>query len=226
MNILENIIVITSIINIPDKPFSYTPIRSIYSRIERFEQTKYTIQTIKNKIPNNKIIVIECSELNEEENEYMNDNVDYFINLYGNADLEKYIFGMSKSMGENTLLLTVINYLKENNIQYNNFYKMSGRYWLTDNFNYDNFNNDKITYTCEKSDVNYIYTCFYKLNSKHIDLYVNFINTNKELLMNCICAEVFFGKFLNSVDQCEKNGIKMSGVAGYIAVWNDYFLEY
>jgi hypothetical protein len=226
MTILENITVITSIINIPDKPFSYTPIRSIYSRIERFEQTKYTIQTIKNKIPDNKIMVIECSELNEEENEYLNDNVDYFINLYGNADLEKCIFGLSKSLGENTLLLTAINYLKENNIEYNNFYKMSGRYWLTDNFNYDNFNNDKITYVREKNDVKDVYTSFYKLNSKHIDLYVNFINTYKELLMNCICAERFFVIFLHTVDECEKNQIEICGVAGYIAVWKNRLLEY
>jgi hypothetical protein len=226
MNILENITIVTSIINIPDKPFSYTSTRSIYSRNERFEQTKYTIQTIKNKIPDNKIIAIECSELNEEEIEYINNNVDYFINLYGNVDLEKYIFGISKSMGENTLLLTVINYLKENNIQYNNFYKISGRYWLTDKFNYDNFNNDKITYVCEKNNVNDVYTSFYKLNSKHIDLYVNFINANKKLLMNCICAEIFFGIFLNTIDECEKNKIEIAGVAGYIAVWNNYFLEY
>ena len=88
----KNIVVVTSIINIPDTPFSYTSTRSKYGRKERFEQTKYTIRTIKNKIPDSEIMVIECSELDEEEIEYMNENVDYFFNLYGNIDLEQYIF--------------------------------------------------------------------------------------------------------------------------------------
>lgn len=223
---IKNIIIITSIINIPDKPFSYTPNRSLYNRDERFEQTKYTIKTIRNKIPDNKILLIECSELNDEEKEYINENVDYFINLYGNEELENKIFGLSKSLGENTLLLNAINYLEENNIKYENFYKMSGRYWLTDNFNYENFNNDKVTFVSEKNNKLDIYTSFYKLNYKHIELYTNFIKNNMNLLEQCICAEIFFGVFLGTINEGEKNNIDMAGVAGYIAVWNNYFLEY
>lgn len=224
---IKNLIVITSIINIPNnKPFSYTPNRSLYNREERFEQTKYTIKTIKDKIPDNKILLIECSDLNDEEKEYVEENVDYFINLYGNDELENKIFGLSKSMGENTLLLNAINYLKENNIIYENFYKMSGRYWLTNNFDYNNFDNEKITYVSEKSNKLDIYTSFYKLNYKYIDLYVKFIKDNMNLLEQCICAEIFFGIFLSTIDECDKIDLEIGGVAGYIAVWNNYFLEY
>ena len=46
------------------------------------------------------------------------------------------------------------------------------------------------------------------------------------LLEQCICAEIFFGVFLGTIDEGEKNNIDMAGVAGYIAVWNNYFLEY
>lgn len=226
MDIFKNVIVLTSIINIPDKPFSYTPIRSKYSRDERFEQTKYTIKTLKNKIPDSKIFLIECSDLNDEENEYIKENVDFFVNLYGNAELETLIFGISKSIGENTLLLNAIKYLEENNIKYENFYKISGRYWLTDNFNYENFNNDKISYASSKTNENDVYTSFYKLNIKHIATYVKFIIENMSLLEKCICAEIFFGIFLSTVDDSEKNKIPFVGVAGYIAVWDNYFLEY
>lgn len=224
---IENLIVITSVINIPNKPFSYTDVRSIYNREERFQQTKNTIITLKNKIPNNKILLVECSELNQEEIEYINKNVDYFINLYGNADLEKYIFGLSKSLGENTLILGAIDYLIDNNIQYQNLYKISGRYWLTNNFDYNNYNNEKIIYVHEKNNKNDIYSSFYKLNVKHIKSYVDFIINNKELLVNCICAEFFLGLFINNhVDETEKIKIEFAGVAGYIAVWNNYFIEY
>lgn len=223
---MKNIIVITSIINIPNKPFSYTDNRSLYDRSERFEQTKYTIKTIRDKIPDSKILLIECSDLNNEEIEYITENVDYFVNLYGNAEIETKVFGLSKSMGENTLLLNAINYLHENDIKYENFYKMSGRYWLTNNFNYDNFNNDKITFVTDKNNVNDVYTSFYKLNYAHINAYINFINDNMKILSECICAEIFFGIFLTTIDNSEKNKIEYAGVAGYVAVWNNFFIEY
>lgn len=223
---IKNMIVITSVINIPNLPFSYTETRTVYDKNERFEQTKNTIKTIRDKIPDNKIMLIECSELNEEEIKYINENVDYFLNLYGNTDLENYIFGLSKSLGENTLILNAIDYLNENNIKYENFYKISGRYWLSDKFNYDNYDNDKIIYVCVKNNKYDVYTSFYKLNVKHIKLYIDFIIKNKELLVNCICAEIFFGLFLEYVDECEKMNIEFAGVAGYIAVWNNYFIEY
>jgi hypothetical protein len=223
---IKNIVVITSIINIPNLPFSYTQTRSVYNRNERYEQTKITIKSIKDKIPDNKIMLIECSELNEEEIEYMNKNVDYFFNVYDNSILKEHIFGLSKSMGENVLLLCAIDYLKNNNVEYENFYKMSGRYWLTDKFNYDNYDNDKIIYVHEKNNKNDIYTSFYKLNIKQMNSYIDFIINNKELLEKCICAEIFFGIFLRQIDDCEKNVIEFAGVAGYIAVWNNYFIEY
>lgn len=223
---IQNIVVITSIINIPNKPFSYVSTRSIYDRSERFEQTKYTIKTVKNKIPDSKIMLIECSDLNEEENEYMNENVDYFINLYGNSEIEEKIFGLSKSLGENTLLLNAINYLKENNIKYENFYKISGRYWLTNNFDYEKFNNTKIVYVSEKNNKNDIYTSLYKLNHRHMDVYENFILNNIETLEKCICAEIFFGFFLSILEEDEKNDIGHAGVAGYIAVWDNRLVEY
>jgi hypothetical protein len=223
---IKNIVVITSIINIPNLPFSYTQTRSVYNRNERYEQTKNTIKSIKDKIPDSKIMLIECSELNEEETEYINKNVDYFFNVYGNSILEEHIFGLSKSMGENVLLLCAIDYLKNNNVEYENFYKISGRYWLTDKFNYNNYDNDKITYVHEKNNKDDIYTSFYKLNIKHMKTYTDFIINNKELLKMCICAEIFFGIFLREIDDCEKVVLEFSGVAGYIAVWNNYFIEY
>ena len=63
-----NLVLITSIIATPNIPLSYTPTRSVFTHNERFEQTKYTIQSIKEKIPNAKIFIVECSFLTEEQN--------------------------------------------------------------------------------------------------------------------------------------------------------------
>jgi hypothetical protein len=222
---IKNLIVITSVINIPNLPFSYTSVRSVYNRNDRFEQTKNTIKSIRDKIPDSKIMLIECSDLNNEETEYIKNHVEYFLNLYGTENnFEKYVFGLSKSMGENTLILQALEYLKLNNITYENFYKMSGRYWLTDNFNYENFNNNKISY-CDVFNYEYeAFTSFYKLNTKHINSYVNFIKNNQDLL-NYMDAEIFFKKYLNTIDEDEKNKINSLGIAGYIAVYNNFLFE-
>jgi hypothetical protein len=224
---IQNLIVITSVINIPDLPFSYTTTRSVYNKNERFEQTKNTIKSIRDKIPDSKILLVECSELNDEETEYIKNHVEYFINIYGTEhNFEKHVFGLSKSMGENTLILQALEYLKLNNITYENFYKISGRYWLTDNFNYENFNHDKIAYSCTLAGDNDIFTSFYKLNSKHINSYIEFIKNNQHLLINYVDAEIFFGMYVNTINENEKKKISFSGIAGKIACWNNYFLEY
>ena len=43
---LMNIILVTSIINTPQTPLSYTNIRSVYNRQERFDHMKHTIKNI------------------------------------------------------------------------------------------------------------------------------------------------------------------------------------
>jgi hypothetical protein len=56
---------------------------------------------------------------------------------------------------------------------------------------------------------------------------VDFIIKNKELLLKCICAEIFFNLFIDyHIAESEKIKIEFAGVAGYIAVHNNYLLEY
>ena len=47
-----NLVLITSVVCTPNIPLSYINTRSCYTHDERFEQTKKTIKTIKEKIPN------------------------------------------------------------------------------------------------------------------------------------------------------------------------------
>ena len=68
----------------------------MYNRNERFEQTKKTIQSVKEKLPNIKIMIVECSNFNEEENNYFKENCDYILNLWEKKELHNNIFGTSK----------------------------------------------------------------------------------------------------------------------------------
>src|SRR6056300_795193 len=89
---MNDLVLITSVINTPNVPLSYSKTKSVFSRKERFTQTKNTIVSIKDKIPNCKIIIVECSDLNTEEQEYLSINCDYILNLWEKKELHNNIF--------------------------------------------------------------------------------------------------------------------------------------
>ena len=61
----KNLVLITSVIHTSSNPLSYTPCRSVFSPQERFTQTKKTIQTVRESIPDVQILLVECSVLTE-----------------------------------------------------------------------------------------------------------------------------------------------------------------
>jgi hypothetical protein len=217
---MNNLVLITSIINTPNIPLSYTNVRSVFSHEERFIQTKKTIETIKKNIPNVKIIMVECSSLTTEQNTYLLSNVDYFINLIDNQEEQKNIYSMSKALGEGTMTMCAINYIISNNIQFDNLFKITGRYWLSDNFNYHNFDNDKIVVTniCGVS----TNTSLYKLNKKYVDIFYQFLFSNIDNMCKCIGYETLFSSFLKTVDASSIVVLNKIGVNGFISVSNDF----
>ena len=219
---MNNLVLITSVICTPNNPLSYTNIRSVYTHDERFEQTKKTIETVKQKIPNVKILMVECSNLKEEQEKYLLNNVDYFINLIKQEKSRNNIFSKSKSLGEGTMTIEAINYIIKNNILFDNFFKITGRYWLSDNFNYLNFNNSNIIVHNIHNDINNICTSLYKLNKLNIiDLY-HFLISNMELMFKCIGYEVLFAIFLKLPKNNMIIHVNKIGVNGYISVSGDF----
>ena len=84
---MNNLVLITSVICTPNTPLSYISVRSVYSHEERFEQTKRTIESVKQKIPNLKILIVECSNLSFDQEDYLKKNSDYFLNLYNDEKI-------------------------------------------------------------------------------------------------------------------------------------------
>jgi hypothetical protein len=218
---MHNLVLITSVICITNKPLSYTKIRSVYSHEERFEQTKKTIQTIREKIPNSKILLVECSNLTEDITRYLVQNSDYFLNLYGDEKIRNNTTGLSKALGEGTMTICAINYIKENNIVYDNFFKITGRYWLSDNFNYTNFNNNDIVINYINGDKNNTATSLYKLHKINVDDFMHFLNRNINLMIQCIGYEVLFAIFLKETKPNTVIHLNKIGVNGYISVSYD-----
>ena len=213
---MSNLVLITSIINTPNKPLSYTNTRSVFSRKERFEQTKLTIQSIKAKIPNNKILLVECSDFNEEEKLYFEKECDYILNLWDKKELHNNLFGISKALGEGTQTIEAFKYIKENNICYTNLFKISGRYWFNDKFDYTTFNNNSLVFLNVYD--GHASTNVYKIPNNMQEVLYYFLINNYNAMKSCIGYEALFSYFLKSINYDNLIKIHSIGVSGFIAV--------
>jgi hypothetical protein len=117
-----------------------------------------------------------------------------------------------------------LEYLSKQNIFFDNFFKISGRYWLSDNFDYNNFNNNKII--VQHFNGNNTSTCLYKLHKNIIDNFYNFLVSKIDLMKSCIGYEVLFAMFLKTIYTCEIVSLNKMGINGYIAVThNNNFVD-
>ena len=218
---MNNLVLITSIIKPPNKELSYTKIRSVFTPEERFQQTKNTITHIKNKIPNVKILLVECSELSEEEFYYFNNNCDYVLNLINEPNYVNNIYSISKSLGEGTMTICALDFIQKNNIIFDNFFKITGRYWLSTSFDYNNFNNNDIVIHHINNDINNVCTSLYKLHHININDFSIFLINNIELMTHCIGYENLFALFLKNIFPNKIITLQKIGINGYISVSND-----
>lgn len=212
-----NLVLITSVINTTSSRLSYTDTRSCYTNVERFNQTMQTIDSIKNRIINAKIILVECSNLNEKQNKYLSENCDYILNLYGNEDLKNIILHHeSKALGEGTQTIKALEYIIENKIVFKNLIKISGRYMLSEDFDIAKFNNDNIVVKKINDDNANILTAIYKLPCHEVPVFLDFLKANKNLMENKIGFEILFGIFI----QNRKNVVYHNpmGLKGYVSV--------
>ena len=95
--------------------------------------------------------------------EELKSKVDFFLQ----TDDES-IDSSFKSSGESTQILYALNNLNYN--QYQNIYKISGRYCLNNNFDYEQYDNEH-TIFFQAQVKNYVATVFYKINKKDFDFY-------------------------------------------------------
>lgn len=210
-----NVVLITSIIKPPNTPLSYSNKRSVFTPTERFEQTKRTFESIK-KIPNSYIVCVECSVLSNYELQYFNDNSDIFINLINTLD-QDLIYSPYKAISESTQLRAGINAVLKSGIKFRYFYKISGRYFLTDNYDHNLFDNEYINVKKIGNNVNNINTVFYKLPQKYIKEYLQFLEENKSQQLG---LEVLFSFFVKNKNV---KYIEKMNAAGYVSVCGSYW---
>lgn len=128
--------IITSCIYPYHKPLNHTETRSVFTDQERLTQTKKTIHSIRKKCPKAKILLIDNGDTNPMA-EILN-LVDEFMYIGGTKLSRLISSARNKSVGEAYMLLKATKYLA---YHYDLIFKISGRYFLT--YDFDIFNFDK-----------------------------------------------------------------------------------
>lgn len=214
-----DLVLISSVINISNNPLSYIGIRSVYNKYERFQQTLFTIKSLE-RIKNKKILFVEASDIPEFENEIIG-IVDFYTNIYKDDKIKAIIDGPHKGIGESLSILEGIKCIDLS--LYDNVYKMSGRYWLNDGFEYSLWNNDN-TMLCEDKKHNSILTVFYKINNKQYPEWLSMLN-NVVNNVDAESIEIIFKKNFKNYVSVEKIGV--SGNVSFSGVfWDDVNFKY
>ena len=211
MSNIHNIIIITSVLDC----HSY----SAYNRNERFLQTKKTIDTIKEKIPNNFIILIEKTLLTQTENDYFNSNCNIIINESTNQAFINNINHPNKSFGERCYLLKSIEYINANMHMFmhvQNVFKVSGRYYLDNNFDYNNYNNDKIVIKIvdEKLWKHACTSCLFKIPINELNNFYHSLLKNFDINN---CMEYFMYIYVTNTIKSKYIDLPILGMSGLVA---------
>ena len=132
--------IISSVIYFKDKSLEYSLLRSVFDYKERETQTLKTIRSIKSKVPNSYIVLIE-SGLNQDIDKEIINNVDQYIYTGHNKLVRWACDSTKKGLGEAVSLYYGLKQITSLNYKY--CFKISGRYYLNENFNVHAYDDTK-----------------------------------------------------------------------------------
>lgn len=214
----ENLVIITSVIHTHPSDLSYAP-RSVLTPQERFEQTLNTIDSVKKRIPGPYIVLIEGSKITQKEEAAFKDaGVDRIVHCAD--ELASYINGPHKTIAEIKMLLFGLGKI-DNLSQYTTLSKISGRYYLTDNFSWGKYPIEKALYQCENPER--CNTRYYRIPREYFAVYIQTLKdalNDPEIMSGTKDIEGYniYRNFPNAVKLLQDKD-PLLGVRGYIAPW-------
>ena len=208
----KNIFIITSILNCTNLELSYSKKRTVFSFSSRLRQTIKTIKSIRKYYSNSHILLCDCSDLSNYKTEELeiSNMVDYYYNFYDNDLIKEAVNGIYKGHGECMILLKALDIINNLNNSYKYIFKISGRYYLNDNFDNKLFeNNENVFTTWDGCDFS-LCTVLYKLMYNDRTYFENVLrNSMNELIEGNsieICIYKYFLKNINIVEKINVDG--------------------
>lgn len=134
-----NLVVVVSAIVTSQEPLAYTSTRSAFTPSERFTQTLKTIERLYLKVPNAYIVLAEGTVLTDDMLTCLREKVDYLHPAYLEDFVKNNVQGPHKGLGEASTLYSYLTSEHFKSIQSNCYSvsKISGRYYPTDEFQWD-----------------------------------------------------------------------------------------
>jgi hypothetical protein len=209
------LVLITSALNPVKKPLSYINTRSIYSVEERFQQLLDTIKSVKNKIPDYYIVLVDASKHIEEYENILTKLVDKYYNFKENDIIMNKVESPFKGLGE---VYTMLGYLTSNDLSdFDCLIKISGRYHLNNNFNYEIFDNKLNIFRQFNNHI--VSTRLYKIDKHYFDKFIVILKNAMSLLEK--------GKSIEEIlySHVQFSNTTILGLSGNIAVTGDYINE-
>ena len=104
----------------------------------RIQQILLSIQSVRKKVPNSFIVILETGSASDEEKAFLQSHVDHYMTIPATT--------LVKSMGEATLIhgFFTSSWFQENRQRFQTFSKLSGRYFLRDVFDFAKYPIDKV----------------------------------------------------------------------------------
>lgn len=224
MNPQKNIVIITSLLECPQ-------VRTFYTRKERFEQTKLTIASVRKRIPSCYIVLIDCTVLNPEEKVFFDNSLDLFIDASECAEVKDAVYSNCKSNGERMYILATLKILGIGtgfsffpNLE--NIFKLSGRYYLNQEFKYEKYDNDKCVLRTVPDFEKAVYTNLFKLNKSFVPTFVKYLSTEYNFFNPSFGMEQFmyglvYGGFIKEYIDLAPLGTPL-GVSGLLATSQNF----
>lgn len=212
----ETIFLITSLLDCPLK-------NSVFTRKERFVQTKKTIESIKEKnIENICIMFIDCTDTDEEEKNYLYKECNIYIDCSKIEYIKNKVYNGFKSDGEKSYLLYAIEFIFQHEEMFLNckhFFKLSGRYWLDEKFDFKNYDVEEDIIQTVDSNLwkNACVSCLFKLKFSNLDKFKNALNLYEYNFSTGMCTEHFLYNYIYTL---KNSAIHLSilGCGGLIAI--------
>jgi NADH:ubiquinone oxidoreductase subunit C len=171
-----------------------------------------TIESL-SKIKDKKILFIEGSETDKEYEKTIKNSVDIYINIKNDHQLKKIIDGLSKGRAEATLTIEALKYL--NREEFDNIFKISGRYYLNNSYEDSVFDENVSIFKLSSGS---FVTIFYKINKKDFKLYLKTLD--HVFSSGKMYEVVFFNAFKNIAKE-----INNIGVAGEVSVDGNFIIQ-
>lgn len=216
-------VIVTSVLNPVNKPLDYSPIRSVYSSIDRIEQSINTISSVRKNLGDVRILFVDCSAVLPSESKKIRNFLqanDQFIDLSDNGSVASAVASINKSYGE----LMLLDWVTANISFDGDIYKISGRYYLDNTFDFDILDRDA-DINCKAKGFahanNVCLTSFYRIRT--IDIFRRYIEHGKTVFDQypSISAEHVLFNFLTANKDLMIQNLDKVGVIGQIAVSGD-----